>query len=137
MVLKNFPALENALGDVMGFVEEELELHECPFKTIVSISVAIEEIFVNVARYAYADKGGGGDVSLSIDVDDALRTATLEITDGGQAFNPLEMPDPDITLSAEDRAIGGLGIFITKKTMDSLSYRYENGKNILTMMKKI
>ena len=62
---------------------------------------------------------------------------TLEVSDEGTPFNPLERAEPDITLSAADRDIGGLGIFITKKTMDTVSYKYENGKNILTMTKKI
>jgi anti-sigma regulatory factor (Ser/Thr protein kinase) len=76
-------------------------------------------------------------MSLGIGFDRNARTVTFRMTDKGVPFDPLKKPDPDITLSAEDREIGGLGIFITKNTMDSVSYAYENGENILTMIKKI
>ena len=135
MTNKTFPAKTELLSEVLGFVEETLEGFECPMKIQTAICVAIEEVFVNVARYAYPD--GEGDTSLYIDFDDQSRAITFRITDKGVPFDPLAKPDPDITLSAEDREIGGLGIFITKKTMDSLSYSYENGENILTMIKKI
>ena len=76
-------------------------------------------------------------MTLSIGFDEAERAITFRMSDKGVPFDPLKKPDPDITLSAEDREIGGLGIFITKKTMDSVRYDYENGENILTMIKKI
>ena len=76
-------------------------------------------------------------MSLGIGFDDATHTITFQMTDKGIPFDPLKKPDPDITLSADEREIGGLGIFITKKTMDSVTYAYENGENILTMYKKI
>ena len=101
----------------------------------MAILVAIEEVFVNVAHYAYPN--GEGDMSLHIGFDDQSRDITFRMTDKGIPFDPLEKPEPDITLSAEEREIGGLGIFIAKKTMDSLTYAYENGENILTMIKKI
>ena len=123
------------MSHVLGFVEETLEGFECPIKTQTAICVAIEEVFVNVAHYAYPE--GEGDMSIYIDFDDQNRAITFRMTDKGVPFNPLKKPDPDITLSAEEREIGGLGIFITKKTMDSLSYSYENGENVLTMIKKI
>ena len=132
---KVFPATKDALTDVMAFTEECLESFGCPMKSQMTICVAVEEIFVNVASYAYGD--GSGNASLSFGFDENERIMTLVITDEGVPFNPLEKSEPDITLSAADREIGGLGIFITKKTMDTLSYTYENGKNILTMTKKI
>ena len=104
-------------------------------KMQTAICVALEEVFVNVAHYAYPD--GEGDMSLQIGFDDQSRTVTFRMSDKGVPFDPLAKPDPDITLSAQDREIGGLGIFIAKKTMDSLNYSYENGENILTMIKKI
>ena len=76
-------------------------------------------------------------MTLGIDFDETDRVITFRMTDKGVPFDPLQKPDPDITLSAEEREIGGLGIFITKKTMNSVSYAYENGENILTMIKKI
>jgi anti-sigma regulatory factor (Ser/Thr protein kinase) len=76
-------------------------------------------------------------VTLSIDFDEGTRTVTFRMTDSGIPFDPLKKPDPDITRSAEERDIGGLGIFITKKAMDTVTYAYEDGKNILTMSKTI
>ena len=132
---KVFSATKDALTDVMAFTEECLESFGCPLKSQMAICVAVEEIFVNVASYAYGD--GSGNASLSFDFNENERLMTLVITDEGVPFNPLEKSEPDITLSAAEREIGGLGIFITKKTMDTLSYTYEDGKNILTMTKKI
>ena len=135
MTNKTFPARTDVLNDVIGFVEERLEEFECPMKTQTALCVAIEELFVNVARYAYGE--GEGDMTLGIGFDAQSREITFRMTDKGTPFDPLKKPDPDITLSAEDREIGGLGIFITKKTMDTLTYAYENGENVLTMIKKI
>ena len=135
MMNKTFPARIEALSDVLGFVDQTLESCECPMKIQTAICVAIEEIFVNVARYAYKDSEG--DMTLGIGFDAERHEITFRMADRGTPFNPLKKPDPDITLSAEEREIGGLGIFITKKTMDTVSYAYENGENILTMTKKI
>ena len=132
---KVFSARKDALSEVMAFTEECLESFDCPMKSSMAICVAVEEIFVNIASYAYGK--GTGEASLSFSFDEAERLMTLEVKDEGVPFNPLERDEPDITLSAADREIGGLGIFITKKTMDTVAYRFENGKNILTMTKKI
>ena len=135
MTERTFKANTEELSDILGFVDEMLEKYECPMKIQTGICVAIEEIFVNVARYAY--KNGEGDAKLGIGFDEQTRTITFRMSDKGVPFNPLKRPDPDITLAAEDREIGGLGIFITKKTMDSVEYVYENGENVLIMTKKI
>lgn len=135
MTSHTFPAKTEALSDILGFTEETLEKYGCPMKFQMAVCVAIEEVFVNVAKYAYS--GGDGDVTLSISFDRDSSTITFRMTDSGVPFDPLQNPDPDITLSADEREIGGLGIFITKKTMDTVSYAYENGQNILTMIKKI
>ena len=135
MTTKTFPAKIEALSDVLGFVDQTLEDYECPMKVQTAICVAIEEVFVNVAHYAYGE--GEGDMTLGIGFDKNSRDITFRMADRGVQFDPLAKPDPDITLSAEDREIGGLGIFITKKTMDKVTYAYENGENILTMIKKI
>ena len=135
MTEQTFPAKTEALPEVLGFVEQTLESFECPMKLQMGICVAIEEVFVNVAHYAYGE--GQGDVNFRIGFDEESRQVTFRMADGGIPFNPLQKPDPDITLSAEDREVGGLGIFIAKKTMDSISYAYENGENILTMTKKL
>ena len=135
MTNKTFPAKTESLSAVLGFVEETLEGFKCPMKLQMAICVAIEEVFVNVAHYAYPDSEG--DMSLQIGFDEQSRAITFRMTDRGIPFDPLKKPDPDITLSAEEREVGGLGIFIAKKTMDSLTYTYENGENILTLIKKI
>ena len=135
MTHKTFPAKTEALSDVLGFVDQMLDSFQCPMKIQMAICVAIEEVFVNVAHYAYG--GGEGDMTLGIGYDESSREITFRMTDGGVPFDPLQKPDPDITLSAEDREIGGLGIFITKKTMDSVTYAYENGENVLTMKKHL
>lgn len=135
MTEKIFPAKTDELDNVLKFTEDTLKSFECIPKQAMAICVAIEEVFVNVAHYAYGDENG--DVKYSIGFDSSNRIVTFEMSDKGVPFDPLKRPDPDITLSAEDRKIGGLGIFITKKTMDSVTYRYENEENILTMIKKI
>ena len=135
MTNKTFPAKTESLSDVLGFAEETLESFQCPLKIQTAICVAIEEVFVNVAHYAYGETEG--DVKFDITFDKDTRTATFRMADKGVPFDPLKKPEPDITLSAEEREIGGLGIFITKKTMDLVTYAYENEENILTMIKKI
>ena len=132
---KVFPAKKEALPDVISFTEECLQSFECPMKSSMAICVAVEEIFINIASYAYGEDSGEAGLSFSFDEEERLMT--LEVKDEGIPFNPLERDEPDITLSAADREIGGLGIFITRKTMDAVSYKNENGKNILTMTKKI
>lgn len=99
------------------------------------IRLSIEEAVENVVNYAYLDGIGWLEAGTSID-NDGL-TLTIELRDAGMPFNPLDKPDPDITLSAEERQIGGLGIFLCKQLMDDINYRYENGNNILTMSKNL
>ena len=135
MTNKTFPAKTDALPNILGFVEETLEGYGCPVKIQMAVSVAIEEVFVNIAHYAYPENAG--DMNLGIGFDAQRRTLTFRMTDQGIPFDPLQKPDPDITLSAQEREIGGLGIFIAKKTMDRLTYAYENGENVLTMTKTI
>ena len=135
VITKSFPAEDVELNNVLGFLEEELEKRECSMKNITAICVAIEEIFVNIAHYAYGS--GKGDCDFTIKFNKESRDLTMIMEDKGTPFNPLAKKDPDISLPAEQREIGGLGIFIVKKTMDEVSYRYENDKNILTMKKKI
>lgn len=135
MLNKVFPAKTEALNDVLAFVDETLEQYDCPMKVSMAIGVAIEEVFVNVAHYAYGENEGT--VALDISFDENECAITFRMADAGIPFDPLKKPDPDITLSAEEREIGGLGIFITKKTMDSVTYDYKDGENILTMVKKL
>lgn len=133
MTTRIFPASNDCLTDAISFVEEELENCDCPMKAVMQITVCVEEMFVNVANYAY--EGGEGTVSLSIGEEDGNVVITLK--DSGVPFDPLAKEDPDITLSAEERRIGGLGIFMVKKSMDSVHYERTNGENVFTMSKKI
>lgn len=128
---RTFPANVSALQDVLAFTEEQLDAAGCPVKKVMPISVAIEEMFVNIAHYAYPS--GNGTVRYSIEHDG--HCVTFRLADSGIPFNPLAKPDPDITLSAKERKIGGLGIYMMKKTMDETAYEYFNGENILTMKK--
>ena len=135
MTTKTFSAKVEALADVLGFIEHTLDGIECSAKIKNAICVAVEEVFVNIACYAYGD--GNGDVDLSVSFDEKSSTVTFVVADRGVPFNPLEKSQPDITLSAENRDIGGLGIFITRKIMDDITYTCNNGKNVLTMIKRI
>ena len=119
------------LGDAAAFVESILEENDCPLKAQTQIDVAFEEIFVNIAHYAYPD----GEGKAKIVVDACPEFAEITFIDSGIPYDPLAKADPDITLSAEERQIGGLGIFMTKKLMDEIHYKYENNQNILTMRK--
>ena len=99
------------------------------------LRLSIEETVENIVQYAYKDSIGWMEVETNLDDKALMLTVTLK--DAGKPFNPLEMPDPDITLSVEEREIGGLGIYLCKQLMDEVTYRYENGCNILTMKKNI
>ena len=135
MISKTFPANTEALPEVLGFVEDNLESYACAMKEQMALCIAIEEVFVNVANYAYGAQTGN--VTLELAFDEATRIVTFRVSDEGVPFDPLQKEDPDVTLSMEERQIGGLGIFIVKKTMDTVHYAYQDGKNILTMTKKI
>lgn len=130
------PADDKELERVLDFIHQQLP-SDCETDLLYKIDLAAEEIFVNIAHYAYKDKlpEEGGSVCLDCSMEND--TLTMIFKDTGIPFNPLEKADPDITLSAEERKIGGLGIFLTKKYMDSIDYKYENGANILTMKKMI
>ena len=104
-------------------------------KVMMQIEIAVEEIFVNIVHYAYNPQVGKATVRC--EVTDNPMQVIIQFLDSGVPFDPMAKEDADITLSAEERNIGGLGIFITKKTMDTVSYKNENGRNILTMTKKI
>ena len=126
-------ALEN-IETATDFINEQLEAAGCPMKAQMQLDVALDEMMSNVARYAYGP--GTGDVTVSLEIADAPRRAVLTLTDGGVPYDPLKKEDPDVTLAADEREIGGLGIFIVKRTMDDMAYAYEDGKNIVTVVKK-
>ena len=127
-------AVKENLSSVTGFVDSLLEAACCPPKAQMQIDVAIDEIFSNIARYAYQDKDG--DAAVEVLMTDEPHGVQITFTDSGTPFDPMTTDDPDITLSAEDRKIGGLGLFIVKKTMDNVFYQYKNGQNVLTIFKR-
>ena len=116
-------------------MDEALEQLDCPMKRQMQVDLAVEEAFVNVANYAYGDKTGS--VTLSVDAVEETGEVRITLTDGGVPFDPLQQADPDLSLPAEERQVGGLGIFMVKKNMDRVDYVYADGKNILTMYKRI
>lgn len=120
------------LDQVMSFVSEALEANNCNMKVINQINLAVEEIFVNIASYAY--KPEVGDVSIRIFVTDQV---IIEFEDNGKPYNPLLKTDPDITKDVEERDIGGLGVFMVKKIMDSVEYNNKDNKNIVIIKKAI
>ena len=126
-------ALTENLDAVIAFVTEQLETVDCPMKAQMQIEVAVEELFVNIAHYAYAPNTGSATIRTEITAD----TAEITFIDSGVPYDPLAKPDPDVTLSAKERQIGGLGIYMVKKSMDDMRYEYRDGKNILTIVKKL
>ncbi|MBO4450683.1 MAG: SpoIIE family protein phosphatase [Clostridiales bacterium] len=121
------------LDNVLSFADTILEEAECPAKAQMQIDIAIEEIFVNIAHYAYPE--GQGQATILINADPEAKSVEITFEDEGIPYDPLKNEDPDITLSADDRPIGGLGIFMVKKSMDDMSYEYKDGKNRLTIKK--
>ena len=123
------------LDVVTDFVNEQLEAAGCPLKILMQIDLAVEEIFVNIANYAYSPEEGPATVRVQTDSEKS--TVDITFIDHGVPYDPLAKQDPDVTLSAEQRAIGGLGIFMVKKSMDDVTYEYRDGHNILTIKKGI
>lgn len=123
------------VDEVLDFINAELEAHDAPMKTIMQINIAAEEIFVNIAHYAY--RPGTGEATVCVDVEGAPPCAVIRFIDRGKPYDPLSREDPDITLDVEERQIGGLGIYMVKKSMDEVSYAYEDGQNILTIRKQL
>ncbi|MCH5210858.1 MAG: ATP-binding protein [Oscillospiraceae bacterium] len=117
------------------FVDELLEEHNCNLKAQTQIDIAIDEIFSNIARYAYAPDTGT--VRIVAEITENPKSVKITLIDSGVPYNPLEATEPDITLSAEEREIGGLGIYMVRKTMDNIIYEYKDGQNILSIVKNI
>ena len=126
-------AVVENLSTVIDFVDEQLQAANCPMKIQMQIDVAVEEIFVNICNYAYSPDVGPATVRVSIT--DQPPMVDITFIDNGVPYDPLKREDPDISLSAEQRGIGGLGIFIVKKSMDDVKYEYRDGHNILTLKK--
>jgi len=130
-------AVTDNIPVVTDFVEEYLEKFNIPMKTKMQLDVAIDEIFSNIANYAYSEKGDAGDAIVSIEVSDTSDYVVITFKDSGKEFNPLIKEDPDVTLSVDERGIGGLGIYMVKKSMDDVNYEYTDGMNVLKIKKNI
>lgn len=117
----------------LEYIKEEARRAGFSDKGVHDIQLAAEEAVVNVINYAYP-AGKGGDIELSC----ALKEGALEIqiADSGIPFNPLERAEPDINAPLAERGIGGLGIYMFRRLMDTVAYRREDDRNILTLLKR-
>lgn len=134
MMKKRFNPITDKSSEIVAFLMSSPDMPADPdlrFK----IELSVEEAVENVVRYAY--DGGIGWLEAGTNLDDKSLILTIELRDAGVPFNPLEKTDPDITLSADERPVGGLGIYLCKQMMDSITYQYENGNNVLLMKKQI
>ena len=120
---------------VTDFVNEQLEALNCPMKAKMQIDIAIDELFGNIAHYAYHPEVGSATVRIDVEQDPV--TVVITFLDGGVPYDPLMAADPDVTQSVQERQLGGLGIYMVKKSMDAITYEYKDGKNILTIKKKL
>jgi anti-sigma regulatory factor (Ser/Thr protein kinase) len=120
---------------VTDFVDQQLEELACPMKAQMQINIAIDELFSNIAHYSYNPEVGQATVRVEV-VENPL-AVTITFIDNGIPYDPLAKEDPDLTLSAEERQIGGLGIYMVKKSMDEITYEYKDGQNILSIKKCI
>lgn len=123
------------LDEVTEFIDKALEAAECDMKTQMQIELAVEEIFVNIAHYAYPPEQGIAIITTEWLED--KRTLRIVFKDNGIQYDPLAKKDPDVAMHAKDRKIGGFGIYMTKKSMDAMSYEYKDGYNILTLEKMV
>ena len=126
--------IEN-MDTVTAFVDDFLDQIACPMKSRIQINIVIDEIFGNICHYAYKDSIGA--VTVRVESGNTPKAVFLTFTDNGIPYNPLDTEDPDITLSSEERKIGGLGIYLVKKNMDEMKYEYVNQQNRLWMEKRL
>ena len=128
-------AVVDNLEAVNLFVHKFIEQFEVSKSTLMQLDLIVEEIFVNIASYAYSPNTGS--VKILIEAKEEPHTVSLTFIDSGVPYNPLEKSDPDINLSVDDRQIGGLGIFLTKNLVDDISYKFVDGQNILQLTKSL
>lgn len=149
--IKILAVLDN-LSKVLESVDAQLDAADCPMRTKMQVDIAVEELFVNIANYAYVPDTGDADILIETmdscpipedcnedisDIDRSGRWLRVTLSDSGTPFNPLMKEDPDVTLSAQERRIGGLGIFMVKKSMDYMYYEFKDGKNNISICKKL
>jgi anti-sigma regulatory factor (Ser/Thr protein kinase) len=149
--LKILAVVDN-LAQVLENVDAQLETENCPMKIQMQVDIAVEELFVNIANYAYTPDTGDADILIetlnTCPIPEEYRKGLSEkdlkgkwlrvtLSDSGVPFDPLQKDDPDISLSAQERRVGGLGIFMVKKSMDHMYYEYKDGKNHISIIKKL
>ncbi len=123
------------LEQVIDFINRELEFRQCSDKIKYEIDIAVEEIYVNIANYAYSPEIG--DARIRCEIEEQPLQIVIQFLDNGIPYNPLQRTDPDINLCLEERQVGGLGIYLVKQSMTSVNYEYRGGKNILTIRKEL
>lgn len=126
-------ATKENIPQVTAFVDQQLEDIGCPMKAAMQIDIAIDELFSNIAHYAY--RSGTGPATVRVETVEKPMAVIITFLDHGVPYDPLKKEDPDISLSAEEREAGGLGIYLVKKSMDELDYEYRDGQNILRIRK--
>lgn len=146
------PAVIDNLAEVLKTVDAQLDAEGCPLKIKLQIDIAVEELFVNIANYAYKPDTGDADILIETmdscpipedaqkDMSESEKKGKwlrVTLSDSGTPFNPLSKEDPDVTLSAQERRIGGLGIFMVKKSMDYMYYEFKDDKNNISICKKL
>lgn len=126
------PSDINEIPRVSELIESVMQSHNFPDEDILDTQLAIEEVVTNVIMHGYGD--AGGEILISLKADDT--SVVIRVEDSAEPFDPLTLPEPDISADIDDRKIGGLGIFLTRQVMDDVRYQYGNNKNILILTKK-
>jgi anti-sigma regulatory factor (Ser/Thr protein kinase) len=135
MGMRTFPADVDFLGAAQDFIRNIMKEAGVSDDEAARVELAAEEVFVNIALYAYKESESRGDIAIRCEA--GPKSVFLEFADGGTPFNPIERKLPDVSLAAEEREPGGLGIFMVRKIMDAIEYRREEGRNVLSMSKNI
>jgi anti-sigma regulatory factor (Ser/Thr protein kinase) len=133
MMEKTFDATIDSIELVTAFVDGELEAMDCPPRANTQVDIAIDELFGNIVNYAYPE--GTGTATVRVEFEEEPRAVVVTFIDQGVPYDPLTAEEPDISLSIEERQIGGLGIFLVRKTMDDMTYEYVDGRNVLHIRK--
>ena len=123
------------LEQVISFINAELDIRQCSEKIKYEIDIAVEEIYVNIANYAYSPEIGNA--RIRCEIEEQPLQIMIQFLDNGKPYNPLKRPDPDVDLSLKERQAGGLGVYLVKKSMTSVKYEYLDGKNIFTIRKEL
>ncbi|MBQ7247380.1 MAG: ATP-binding protein [Lachnospiraceae bacterium] len=121
------------IPELTAVIDTELEALDCPMKAQMQIDVAVDELYSNIARYAYPD--GDGTVTVHLEAEESPASYSITFIDSGVPFDPLAQTEPDTSLDADSRPIGGLGILLVRRTMDEVTYCYKDGKNVLRIKK--